>query len=152
MEIFGFTFSATDLWLLGICGALIMALIAYRLSLNVQRHNFFNTAALTFRSKILTELEGIYPIPPIWEPELYHRFRQSIPKVETAAAEFRYFVKRKAEFEAAVKDYCEYSKKVTPDNVSAWYMYTFEKKPEDIGPMETFRNIVEHMLSFANEK
>ena len=48
MEIFGFTLSAADLWLLGICGALIMALIGYRLALNVQKHNaFINAAALS---------------------------------------------------------------------------------------------------------
>ena len=152
MEIYGFTLSATDLWLLGICGALIMALIGYRLALNVQKYNAFNAAAITFRNKVLAELEGIYPTPSVWQPQDYSHFRQSINKVETAAAEFRHLVKRKAEFDVAIKGYREYCEKVTFEGVSAWFTYTSTRSPDDIGPVETFKNIVEHLFSFADEK
>jgi hypothetical protein len=129
-----------------------MALIGYRLALNVQKHNAFNAAAIIFRNKVLAELEGIYPIPPVWQPQDYSRFRQSINKVGTAAAEFRHFVKRKAEFDVAVKEYREYCEKVTFGGVSGWFTYTSTRSPDDIGPVETFKNIVEHLFSFTDEK
>ena len=90
MEVYGFTLSVADLWLLGICGALIMALIGYHLSLNVQKHNAFITASGTFRSKILAELEGLYPITHYWDESMFPRFSQSIPKIESAATEFNF--------------------------------------------------------------
>ena len=149
MEIFGFTFSSGELWLLGICGALIMALIAHRLALNLQKRNAFNSAATTFRNKVLTAVQGIYPIPPVWQPQDYPRFKQSIPEVETAAAEFKPFIKRRTGIDAAVKEYRDYCQKKTYESASAWEMYTSMRDPGDIGPVETFRKIVEHLLSFA---
>lgn len=133
MIVFGIYFSSSDIWMLSICGALIMALVVYRLSLNVQRHNAFIIASGTFRSKILAELEGIYPIVrPWWDESDFPRFSQSINKVESAATEFRYFIKRKADFDIAVKAYREYCKKQQYEGALAWSIIPDIQKPGEI--------------------
>jgi hypothetical protein len=152
MEIYGFTLSAADLWLLGICGALIMALIGYRLALNVQKHNAFNAAALTFRTRILTELEGLYPVPHFWDQSEFTRFRQSIPKIQSAAAEFMFYLAHKGKFDNAVKEYNNYCNEITWDKCVQWDMYPSMRTPGDKGPIEKFKHIIEELLSYAKEK
>ena len=109
----------------------------------------FDEAAITFRRAVLAELEGIYPVSSIWDRNVFPRFRQSIPKIQSAAAEFRYFVKRKTEFDSAVKEYRDYCSKVTYEGVSAWHMYPSMREPGDIGPVEIFKNVIDHLFSFA---
>jgi hypothetical protein len=145
-------FSENITWAIGIIVILFGIIATHRLVLHREKRNKFSAEAANFRSKVLAELHGIYPIPSVWLPQDYSHFRQSINKVETTAAEFRHFVKRKAEFDVAMKEYREYCEKVTFEGVSAWFTYTSWRSPDDIGPVETFKNIVEHLLSFADEK
>ncbi|MDO8723145.1 MAG: hypothetical protein Q7J31_13120 [Syntrophales bacterium] len=152
MIIFGVHFSSSDIWLLGICGTLVMALVGYRLLLNVQKHNTFITAAGTFRSTILSEIESIYPITRFWDEKLFPRFRQSIPKIDRAAAEFRYFVKPKTNFDAAINEYREYCRTITWDKCVQWDMYPSTRRPGDKGPIEKFKHLVENLLLHAKEK
>ncbi len=49
MKILGIILTATDLWLLGVCGVLGMAWIAYRFNDTLSKRNFFRTAAAKFR-------------------------------------------------------------------------------------------------------
>jgi len=140
----------------GIVGYLTRTLIDHFLAKSRSREDReaknFNNAATTFRNKVLAELQGIYPIPPVWQPQDYPRFHQSIPKVETAAAEFRPFLKRKAEFDTAIKEYRAYCQTVTFESVSAWFMYTSMRQPDDIGPVETFRKLIERVFAFTERK
>ena len=116
----------------------------------------FNKAADTFRNKVITGLEGIYPIThPWWDSILFPKFQQSVPKIEIAAAEFRHFIKRKSELDATVKKYHDYCQQRKYEK--AWYSSMFPNSPKPpnesgIDPVEEFKNIVEHLLSFANEK
>lgn len=115
----------------------------------------FTDAAITFRNKVLNVLEGIYPVTCTWWDEiLFPKFQQSVSSIETAAAEFYPFVRRKAEFDAAIKnyhDYCQQGKyrKGTPH-------MTYPNSPAlpnpGIDPVEEFKKIVEHILSFADKK
>jgi hypothetical protein len=140
----------------GIAGYFVRTIIEHFLAKSRTREDreakSFSDAATTFRNKILAELQGIYPIPPLWQPQDYPRFSQSIPKVETAASEFRPFVKRKADLDTAIKKYREYCQSITFESVSAWYMYTSMRQPDDIGPVETFRKVIEQVLSFTERK
>ena len=140
----------------GVAGYLVRTIIDHFLAKSRTREDreakSFSDAATTFRNKVLAELQGIYPIPPVWQPQDYPRFRHSIPTVETAAAEFRPFVKRKAEFDTAIKKYHENCQTITFENVSAWFMYTSMRQPDDIGPVETFRKVIEHVLAFTERK
>jgi hypothetical protein len=59
MIIFGLNLSAGDLWLLGTCGALIIALVGYHFLLDVQRHNAFNSAAEDFRNTLIPSINKL---------------------------------------------------------------------------------------------
>jgi hypothetical protein len=137
----------------GIAGYLVRTIIDHFLAKSRTREDReakrFDDAATTFRTKVLTELEGIYPVTQAWQPQVYPQFRQSINKVEIAAAEFRHFSKRKAEFDAAVKEYREYCSKITFAGVSGWSIYTTFRNPDDTGPVEKIKTIVEHLVSFT---
>jgi hypothetical protein len=155
MVIFGIHLSASDIWLLSCCGILIMALIGYRLTINAQKHSAFITAATVFRNKVLNALEGIYPVARSWWDEsLFPKFQQSVPIIETAVAEFRYFVKRKTAFDAAIKDYRDYCQQ--RKYVRGAPHMTYENSPAlpkpETDPIEEFKNIVEHLLSFTERK
>ena len=146
-------FSENITWSIGIIVILFGILAAHRLILYREKRNEFFAEAAKFRSKIFAVLEGIYPISQSWWDETtFPRFGQSIAKIETISAEFRHFVKRKSEFNNAVKEYREYCQKRIYERASAWSMYPNMHTPDDIGPAETFKNIVEHLFSFANGK
>ena len=144
MILFGINLSTTDIWLLGICGALIMALVGYRFMLNIQRHNTFNTAASIFRSNVLTELIGFYPIDQHWKKDEFHRLYDSIPRINSAVAEFRHHVDRKADFDRAVKAYNQYCREMTVQKAFVLKYFDSGESAE-----EKFKHIVEHLLSFA---
>jgi hypothetical protein len=111
----------------------------------------FNKAASTFRSKVFTEFVGFYPINQFWEKNEWIRINQSIPIIKSAAAEFRYFVTHKTDFDKAMSEYDKYCREKTQGNVfplaypTMGYGGVEERKKE-------FDNIISHLLSFANEK
>lgn len=145
-------FAENITWSIGIVISLFVIIAAHRLVLFRQKRNKIVEASEKFRNKILAELVGLYPVTQYWDKETYPRFIQSVPKIESAAAEFRYFIKSKVSFDAAVKKYCEYCKHITWDEVAAYSMYPSMRKPGEIGPRERFEEIVDNLLSFAKEK
>lgn len=108
-------------------------------------------AAQRFRSRIFTELEGLYPVTQYWDKGVFYRFPQSIAKIESAAVEFRLFIRRKAHFDAAVKRYCKCCNEITWDRCAAWSMYPSMRKEGEIDPKDKFTRCVEALLSFAKE-
>ncbi|HDH13347.1 MAG TPA: hypothetical protein ENG83_14315 [Nitrospirae bacterium] len=110
-------------------------------------------AAIVFRSKILAELEGLYPVPRYLKDDVFKRFRESIPGIESAAAEFRHFVPScsKNSFDTALKNYCEHCNKITWESCVTFNILPGEGKPEDIGPKEIFRQNVNALLFFAKK-
>lgn len=70
-----------------------------------------------------------------------------------AAAEFRRFIpsgSRKS-FDSALKKYCEHCKEITWGECATFGIVPGERKPEDEGPKEIFRQNVNALLSFAKE-
>jgi hypothetical protein len=67
------------------------------------RRKEFNQAATTFTSKVLSELEGLYPIPTNWPLDIDRFLRDKFPKLQCAVAEFKTFLplKKQAAFEKA---------------------------------------------------
>ena len=110
-------------------------------------------AAVVFRNKILAELQGLYPVPRRLKDDVFSRFRESIPGIEAAAAEFRHFVptSSKNSFDIALKNYCEHCNKITWGSCVTFNIMPGEGKPEDIGPKEIFRQNVNALLFFAKE-
>jgi len=83
------------MWLLGLAGALVMALIGFLLADTQNRKTRFNQAAATFRSRVLAELEGLYPIPTKWPTEkmmIDRILKEKFPKLQIAIAEFSEFL------------------------------------------------------------
>jgi len=70
MNIFGFILTASDLWLLGIAGALAVVLINYWLANTKDRIARFATASAKFNSDILNILSGFYPLPSNWPEDV----------------------------------------------------------------------------------
>lgn len=136
-----------------IFGAVLLASFVGYIAYRNNRKRRAAEAAIKFRSKFFTELEGLYPVTHYWDQGTFPRLYASITKIESAATEFRYYVPRKAAFDTAVKEYCEYCKNTTWNEVSAYAIYKNSMyKPGDKGPREKFQHIVESLLSFAKEK
>lgn len=112
----------------------------------------FSQAASTFRSKVLAELEGLYPITQGWSREDYSRFIQTIPKINTIAQEFRFYLKRKKEFDAAIYRYSNHCKQITWEQCTAWTLYPSMRKEGEMSPRDKFNHLVKSLLSFAEEK
>lgn len=137
-------------------GALVMKIIDHRLAKSRtdedRRIREFNQAAATFRNKVLTELEGLYPIAQGWSREDYARFKHTIPKVETIAQEFRFYLDRKKEYDAAIYAYCNHCKKITWEQCAAWNLFPTMRKEGEISPRDKFDHCVKSLLSFAESK
>jgi|GEM_PF-6051857 len=138
----------------GLLGALVSAIITHRLTIWRMKENnklaMFSEAGKNFRFTVINELTGLYPINQGWYTDNFPRLLESIQAVNTAAAEFRYFVKSQTAFDKAVAEYNEYCRKTTYAEVQAYEMYDKSRKPGDIGPKNRFNNIVNHLLSFAD--
>ena len=108
-------------------------------------------AAAVFRTKVLAELEGLYPITKHLQSDKFDRFRKSIPAIESAAAEFRHFIPQgsRKSFDTALKKHCEYCREITWSDCASFGIVPGERKPDDIGPKEIFRQNVNALLSFA---
>ena len=117
----------------------------------MQRQEFF-AAASKFKATVLYELIGFYPIDQYWEQKEVHRLRDSIPKINSAAAEFRYFVARQSDFDKAVSEYNQYCRENRADKAFGMdYSKSMDvKSPNDY--RKEFKDIVEHLLSFTDEK
>jgi len=114
----------------------------------------FRTAGIVFQNSVLYELKGLYPIPRNIDPKTCERFAESIPAIKAAASEFRDFVPSKSRdsFDAALTAHCLHCKKINWSSCVAYKIKPGERKPEDEGPKERFRQNVVALLSFAKEK
>lgn len=75
-----------------IVGGLLAAVFGGYISYRIYRKTRFNQAAATFRSRILAELEGLYPIPTNWPTEkmmIDRILRDKFPSLQAVVAEFR---------------------------------------------------------------
>jgi hypothetical protein len=136
-----------------IAGAILTIVFGGYVTYRIYRKNRIAEASTKFRNKILTELQGLYPVTQYWEQRIFPRFSQSIVKIESIATEFRHFIPfyRKRAFDATLKNYCDYCNKITWNEVAAYAMYKNSMDTKDKGPREQFKNIVEYLLSFANK-
>jgi hypothetical protein len=121
-------------------------------SIDIIKKQEFYKAASKFRSDILYVLLGFYPIDQHWEERNFILLYEYLPKIKSASAEFRFFVKNKEAFDSAVKDYDEYCRETKYQDVMNYSMYKKSMySPEDKGPKERFKVLVEHLISFSNE-
>jgi len=132
-------------------GAALGAYFAYKTGMKLVQATHKNAIASKFKATVIYELTGFYPIVNLWDKNEFPRLYQSIPKINSAAAEFRYFVTREADFDKAISEYNSYCRDTKESDA-----FGFDYK--DMGSKTTkdhqndFINIVEHLISFANEK
>lgn len=139
-------FIINNFWVIAgsIIGTAFAGYVAYRNN----RKSRAADAVLKFRNKVISELEGLYPITLHWDANTFSHLYSSLSKIECAAAEFRFFVKSKDDFDTAIKNYNEYCRKTTYEEVSADTIFSSMRKEGEIGKREQFKNIVEHLISF----
>lgn len=132
-------------------GALLTGPVTYYFTKKLASIQKYDSAASKFCAAVLYELVGFYPINQHWEKKEFHRLYDSIPRINSAAAEFRFFVTSKTDFDAAVDEYDKYCQETKENDI---FILDFPSmtKPGDIKPKDRFKNIVEHLLSFTNEK
>jgi hypothetical protein len=139
-----------------IAGGIVTGIANHYLSKSRNEEERFKNAAATYSSKIRTALVGIYPVPhPCWDSSHFPKIQQSVLDIETAAAEFMSSIKRKSELNAAVKNYHDYCQQRKYEKAAQLSWFPNSPRPRNesgINPVEEFKNIVEHLLSFANEK
>jgi hypothetical protein len=139
-----------------IIGAVAAILLVGYLALQKGRRGKIDTAAqaaLAFRNKVLAELEGLYPVTRAWNNDAYNKFKETIPGIESAAAEFRNFLPadKRGSFDEALKNYCSHCSEITWQTCATFGVIPEVSKPEDVGPKEIFRQHVNALLSFVKE-
>lgn len=120
-------------------------------AINIMKRQEHFTVASKFKATVIYELSGFYPIDQYWEKDQFSRIYDSIPTINSAAAEFRYFVTSKTDFDKAVSEYNKYCRETTYGNVSSDRMFPSMHKEGEIGKREQFKNIVDHLLLFADK-
>jgi hypothetical protein len=110
-------------------------------------------AALAFRNKVFAELKGLYPVPRALSSDACDEFRETVPGIQSAAAEFRDFVQpeKRASFDTALKNYCEHCSEITWQSCAMFGVIPEKSNSADVGSKEVFRQNVNNLLSFAKE-
>ena len=153
MEQQSYYFISIFVSIVGVICVILGYLIYHKLAIRRNRLAEAGKAALKFRSIILEELSGLYPIDQYWDDNQFSRINNSIPKIKSTAVEYKYFLAatRRANFDKAVDDFIKYFRENTPLSVAADDFYPSMRKEGAIGKREQFKHIVENLLSFAEE-
>ena len=128
--------------------ALLVALIGLFGLYNLHRRKRFHAAADKFRSTVLAELEGIFPVAGYWEQKIYPKFPDTIPAINRAALELipsLPFYKRTS-FSRAVNEYREQCKSMNWQTAFADSVYESETTTTQ---KEAFVTCVQNLLSFT---
>jgi len=112
----------------------------------------FNESAIKFRSTIINELVGLYPIPIDWPRDIARRFNATFPKIQAAVEEFKPFVPsgQVKAFNKAWLQYYTHCKHVVPKAFSPEGKIYGEKTSQEV--RDEFKHNVDALLSFAKEK
>jgi hypothetical protein len=131
---------------------LIVFIVLYVFSRHRRRKKAV-TAADVFKRTVLSELKGLYPVPRHLDKDVFDRFKTSIPAIQAAAAEFRKYVpgSSKKSFDAALDNYYRHCHEIRWEDCVAFKILPGERKPEDEGPREIFRQNVNALLSFTKQ-
>lgn len=127
----------------------LTALLGGLLLLHVHRLNAFRAASVRFRGAVVSALGQIYPDPAVWPQDIDGFLRKLFPQLQAAVAEFRPFVPwycRRAFDQAWFRYRCATGRKI---DIQCYHHYmAFSGQPD---PRRTFRENVDHLLSFAKE-
>ena len=129
--------------------AVAMAFLAGYISGRVSKTARRAAACEAFRSAVLGELSGLYPLASSWPADIDSHLRAKYPALQSAVARFRPYVSwyRRWQFDRAWDRYRNaYGRTV---GVQVYHHYIGFNNEAD--PKETFRRNVYRLLSFAND-
>ena len=109
MVIFGITLSASDIWLLGGCGGLVILFFTLRFNSELKNRDIFNNAAKELTDTFHRELKEVYPIPANWPDDIDHYLRARFDTLSEAVGKFKRHLpkrKQKAISESWFRFYC----------------------------------------------
>jgi len=113
MTIFGLHLSATDLWLLGLCGPLFMCLVWYRLKIQYNQVKSFTKASselvATFTPAITRLDTAIRHVGTHDQPDVNEFLRENFELHSAAIKKFKRHIRGKRKrkgYEDAWKEYC----------------------------------------------
>jgi hypothetical protein len=155
-EIIKYLFGLVGLTIGGALGYLIRTVIEHRLAIDRIKENIklteLNKASSKFRSSVLYELIGFYPIDQHWDKKNYQHLYNSLPLINSISSEFRYYLSKKEEFDKTVGKYNTFCRETTHNSIVADNMYPAMRKESEMGKKEEFENIINQLLSFTEEK
>lgn len=125
MIIFGIPISASDLWLLGACGALILVFIRLRFTAELRNRDIFNNAAKKFTETFHQELKEVYSNPVKWPVNINNYLDSRINNLKEATGKFRRHLPRLRRYffdKAWFRFYCCTGRKVDKD-CQVYYHY-----------------------------
>jgi len=123
---------------------------AHRNTIDLMQRQEFNRAATTFRSNIINELAGLYPIPVNWPDDIDNRLSATFPKIQAAVEEFKPFVTDSSAFNEAWLQYYTHCNQVIPRVFSLANRLRGTESTQDA--RDEFKHNVDNLLSFAKEK
>jgi hypothetical protein len=165
MTIFGITIPASDLWLLGACGALVLVFVKLRFTAELRDRDIFNNAAKEFTDTFHNELKGIYPIQANWPNNIDHYLRARFDNLQEAVGKFKNHLprrRRKSLDEAWFRFYCCTGREVDR-NCQCYHHYMPFSGVSVVDGEETihdntktykqdFKKNVDALLKFAKQK
>lgn len=140
-----------------ILGPLITGLILFQ----IHRYNAFKSASDKFRSAVLKELEGLYPIPSNWPTGAFHIGKVLTDKfkvLQSVVETFRDYLPwyKRSSFDIAWFKYYYYNAYATEPasdkNKSEQCYHHYMDYSEMPDPKETFKHNVDALLKFAKQK
>lgn len=149
--------------LLPTIAAILGSIVAGFIGWLLYRKNRFAEACRDFRRKMLTELEGLYPIPTNWPDDIDGYLRSKFPRLQATVAEFRSFMprRRRKSFDLAWKNYRlgedgreidqQYYWQYMPNMITSVINGKAITKDNTNTYQDNFRRNVEEILKFARE-
>lgn len=134
--------------------ALIAALIGVLGAFQVKRYGGRREAATVFRSAVLAEFVGIYPMVTNWPEDIDAFCRAAFPRLQIAVTNFSASLtdRQRRNFDAAwVRFHCSRPKAYPDEQSYHHYMevWSVDGPPKD--PKPAFLRNVSNLLSFADE-
>jgi hypothetical protein len=164
MIIFGITLSTSDLWLLGICGALLLTWVTYRFTIELKKREIFNNASKELIDTFHRELKEIYPNFVNWPDNIDHylrarfnnlseavgKFKRHLPRKKQGAFEevwFRFYCCTGREVDKNCQCYHHYMPFITTSTVNGKQITEDTTKTYK----ETFKHNVDNLLKYAKQ-
>lgn len=135
-----------------VIATILIGLLGVWVVLYTRRLNTFPAAASDFRSAILDELSGIYPVVGTWSQDDYARIHRSALPIKRAAHDFMTHIPfyRKYQFKRAVSEYCEQADQISFESQFAQIAHNEVCPNEAIPtPKENIVQCISHLLTFT---